>query len=563
MRLLTPGTTINGRYKVLREIGQGGVGRVYLVEDAGRDRQRLALKTLLPDTGNMRSAEKFFLEFAGLTRLRHPNISSACDFGRVAGSSSYFFTTEYVDGVDLYSGTADAELPQLVDLIAQTLRGLEFIHSHGFLHNDLKPSNILIEKCASPAPSSSQRATCDAPPSRTRSLGRVKIIDFGLFTADKTAWVDLLGTPQFLSPERIQGVPTDRRSDLYSLGVIVYLLLARQFPFEDSDTEVILREQLVAAFPSIATLRPNLPPPLVDLTAKLLQKLPEDRFQSAAEALRFLEREVDGNEEAAGKHRPAGLVTGGLIEREKELISLEESFCTACAMASETSAVIVEGPEGVGKTRLVGEMRGVVQMNLGVFLDVQLAAGRNDLAKVSEAVVQGLRMHGVSVPADLADALAGLPSGLRDAGDAQWLLESLLLRQAERAPMLFHIDNFQEAADDVRAFAGRLLQAARKRLEGPPPKPKILIVLSGRGPLLAPDGVEAGSIAYIDVRPFDDEGARGFLRQVFEDVELPEHVVDAVVQCARGFPKRMLELASDLVDQERVQFTGSKWVCAT
>ncbi len=160
---------INGRYKVIRELGKGGMGRVYLVEDLHRDHQCLALKTLLVDKASSRSMDRFSIEFAGLSRLRHPNIAAACDLGQVGGTSNYFFTTEFVDGIDLFRGTVNASTSQILDLLAQTLRGLEFIHSNGYLHNDLKPSNILLQLL----PKSTRQARSTSPVVVESPIGRV------------------------------------------------------------------------------------------------------------------------------------------------------------------------------------------------------------------------------------------------------------------------------------------------------------------------------------------------------------------------------------------------------
>src|SRR5262245_13696127 len=138
--------TINERYRVVRVLGRGGMGQVYLVEDTRLENRLLALKTIIPEESTREIIACLHAEFRELSRLRHPNLATAYDLGRVAGTGEHFFTTAYIDGVDLLKGTERSSLDQLVDTIRQVLRGLEFIHSHGLLHNDLKPSNILLER---------------------------------------------------------------------------------------------------------------------------------------------------------------------------------------------------------------------------------------------------------------------------------------------------------------------------------------------------------------------------------------------------------------------------------
>jgi serine/threonine protein kinase len=549
--------TINGRYEVVRELGHGGMGCVYLVEDLHRNRLQLALKTILPGSAGMKNLERFRVEFASLSLLRHPNIAAAFDFGRITGTEECFFTTEYVEGVDVYRATEGASTEQIVDVITQTLRGLDFIHSHGFLHNDLKPANILIE-------------TPGAAVGAAGSLGRVKFIDFGLFTTEHTSWLDLLGTPQFLSPERIRGLPTDRRSDLYALGFILYLLCSRKYPFDTSDAETLLGMHLDATVPGLAAQRPDLPPALLQLVERLMKKRPTDRFQSAAATLKFVEENLVS---WTGSAPPSpDLVSGNLVERESELIYLEECFCTISALASESPCVVVLGPSGIGKTRLVRELNGLVQVSGGAFIEVSCASGGNDLQPAARAILSSLETSGVGGLAELRAALtegadrvtpgeASAPEGL------SILLQSAVLQNSREMPLLVFFDDFHAASSALQRFALGLARAARERLKAGASRPKLLVVIASRtgenenarpGKNAAIPGADEFPVVHL--QPLSDHAARSFVKHVFAQEDFPDAMLSSVVGRARGNPGRLLELSRSLVDERCVRHSGSRWV---
>src|SRR5262245_52905699 len=171
-------STINERYRVIRELGQGGMGRVYLVEDARLGNRLLALKTILPDETTREVLECLRAEFRELSRLRHPNLATAHDFGCIAGVGDYFFTTDFIDGVNLLIGTARSSVDQLLEIFRQLLRGLDFIHSHGLLHNDLKPSNLLLEAAHARTLPGGREGIAALEGAVFGTSGTVKIIDF-------------------------------------------------------------------------------------------------------------------------------------------------------------------------------------------------------------------------------------------------------------------------------------------------------------------------------------------------------------------------------------------------
>src|SRR2546427_6060180 len=345
-------TVINGRYLVLKELGEGGMGRVFLVEDTHRGGALLALKTILPETANEEFLERFRIEFAQLAKLRHPSIASAHDFGRIANTRKHFFTTDFIRGIDLFKGTGQASVDQILDITTQLLKGLDFIHSHGFLHNDLKPSNILLEPLSLSKQKGEHGNLMKLEATVFGVAGRVKIIDFGLLSQENVAWDKVMGTPGYLSPERISCEAADRRSDLYSLGTVLYLLFARKPPFQIKDVRSLLRMHLEAPPPNLLERCPALPRAVADLIHRLLQKDPCERFESAGAALKFLAEALGWDKNTLEmRAKTPEITSGSLFERGTELALLEQCFRTVTGeAASDCPSLVVEGPAGVGKT---------------------------------------------------------------------------------------------------------------------------------------------------------------------------------------------------------------------
>src|SRR5688572_28880397 len=204
---------VTGRYVVVRKLGKGGLGSVFLVEDTHRQGEQLALKRVRTDTLGKKAAAILRNEFTALASLEHPNLARVYDFGVEPETADYFFTSEFVDGVTLFKACADLDLSHaqdlslFIDLLAQVVRALEYIHSRGLVHGDIKPENILVTGLSGES-------------------ARVKLIDFGLTRREKEfGGKKVLGTTYYIAPETIIGSQVDRRTDLYSLGAVVYHLI--------------------------------------------------------------------------------------------------------------------------------------------------------------------------------------------------------------------------------------------------------------------------------------------------------------------------------------------------
>jgi len=548
------GAAINNRYRVIRDLARGGMGRVCLVEDTRLEDRRMALKTLLPHVTSPEFVERLRTEFAALAKLRHVNIAAAYDFGRVAETGEHFFTTEFIRGVDLYTGTVDATVDQLIDVVAQLLRGLEFIHSHGLLHNDLKPNNVLLERFDEGLPAGSLGNLSRLEATVYGSLGRVKLIDFGLLSAEGTSWEKILGTPYYMSPERIRCQPADRRSDLYSAGVLLYTVCTRVPPFHSEDQQLLLQMHLESPVPSLAARRQDFPDYLVRLIEKLLAKAPENRFESADAGLRFLERARSEQSPSEIRPRTAAISTGSLFHRQEELSLLEASFRKAESRMLDVPCVVLEGPSGCGKSRLIEEVRRTVQVSGGAYVRIRPTDTQGHLGPVAAAVLQGLELSGASKLEELRTRLSG------DEGeDIAGLLEKVLLAQSEELPILLAVDDVDVASGPVRSFVSGLLQTASDPSRGASGRPRLMIIVATSVKETAADLAAAGSLV-VRVAPFPLDVAGAFIRRLFGQREVPREVIDQVIATTGGNPGFIFELARELVEKGVVRHDGGRWV---
>src|SRR5258708_11842419 len=256
-----------GRYKILGELGRGAMGIVYRAQDPSLDRV-VALKTInLADEAEERVAyqKRFFQEAKAAGKLTHPNIVTTYDFGEEDGAA--FMAMELLEGTDLKARMKEGAIPpaDAVDIARQVADGLGFAHEHGVVHRDVKPGNIMLVK-----------------------RGQAKIMDFGIArmrtAADfKTSTGMVLGTPKYMSPEQIAGLPVDNRSDIFSLGIVLYEMLTGTRLFAGDDVTQITHNVTNTEPEPPTHVNPELPAMLDFVVARALKKDPAVRYQDAYE----------------------------------------------------------------------------------------------------------------------------------------------------------------------------------------------------------------------------------------------------------------------------------------
>jgi adenylate cyclase len=342
-------TFLNHRYRLDAVIGEGTMGTVYCGHDVLLDRD-IAVKVLRQEGLGDAERAQLLNEARATARLNHPNVVAVHDAGETAGtegSGSPFIVMEMVEGHTLHEHHPE-DLDTILTYAIQICAGLEDAHSHGIVHGDLKPENVMI-----------------------LADGRAKIMDFGLarFAAQGSIGQDAItGTPFYLAPEQALGQPVDARTDLYALGVLLYELTTGRLPFQGDDVVAIIAQHLAAAVVPPRTLNPAIPPALQTLILQLLSKEPTDRPASAREVQARL-AEILGRREGGGRAEaremtgelPAFLAGEGhppvdrpaVVTRQHEMERL--GIFLDRVLQGEGQIVFVTGEAGTGKTTLVTE----------------------------------------------------------------------------------------------------------------------------------------------------------------------------------------------------------------
>jgi serine/threonine-protein kinase len=267
-------TVIDGRYRVLKRLGSGGMADVYCAEDLQLGR-RVALKLLYRRFAeDSEFVERFRREASAAAGLQHPNIVGVYDRGEWDGT--YYIAMEFLDGQTLKQlvrehGPMPPDLA--IDIAVQILRAARFAHKRGVVHRDIKPHNVMVDE-----------------------EGRAKVTDFGIARAgasDMTETGSIMGTAQYLSPEQAQGQPVSPRSDLYSIGVLLYELLTGRVPFDAESPVTIALKQVTEAPVPPAELNPAVSPALDAVVLRAMEKDPAHRFADAADFIAALEQARD------------------------------------------------------------------------------------------------------------------------------------------------------------------------------------------------------------------------------------------------------------------------------
>ena len=255
-----------GRYKILGELGRGAMGIVYKAEDPNLDRL-VAVKTIILDEdsdGRKEYQKRFVLEAKAAGKLHHPNIVTTFDCGEHEGMA--YLAMELIDGTDLRSRLQKDALPavEAVEIARQVAEGLGYAHARGVVHRDIKPGNIMLN-----------------------AEGAAKIMDFGLarmrMADQKTSTGMVLGTPRYMSPEQISGQPVDNRSDVFSLGIVLYEMLTGTRLYSGEDMHQVHHQIVETEHVPPTRQVPNLPPMVDFVVARALKKDPAVRYQDARE----------------------------------------------------------------------------------------------------------------------------------------------------------------------------------------------------------------------------------------------------------------------------------------
>lgn len=532
-RLLRTGDRI-GPFVFEREIGSGGMARVLLARDPGG--APVALKVLRAnrfDTGLVR----FRREFHALSRISHTNIIRVDAYGDLFGHP--YIAMEFVDGPDLHTvvrslryASDEQRFLRCEDILIQLCRALAAIHRRGLVHRDLKPSNVLI----------------------TRE-GVCKLTDFGIVKdldpkASPHVSATLVGTWAYTSPEHIGGLPVDHRSDLYSLGVILFALLTGKRPFVADSMAGYLEAHRDKRPPRASRVRANVPEHLDEICARLLEKAPRDRFQSAQEILFRLEAD-DHTESDNGRSWDPPLVGNRVVVE-----AIEEAV--HALTAGRGALVRLIGDEGAGKSRLLEHAESKAQL-LG--LPMHRHAFRADAPlfavamKLARQLVQELPPHEGT---DLRQLVQVWSEGSSLRGDTRYALydglrAGLRAALADR-PRLLLFDDLHEAHPQELD----LVRYLTRSLVGAESQPLLVVETTRR----ALPGGESGGVPTRELRlePLRLADLRMMVASLLGPGRSSELLAERLHAETDGNPYFATEFLRSLLAQNLITRQGAGWM---
>lgn len=542
------GATIAGRYRIERLLGSGGMARVYRVLDQTNG-ALLALKRLggsAADPLDENARLRFRREFHTLSGLRHPRIVSVHDFG--VDSIGPYYTMELLDGADLYDA-GRLPIAEAASILRDVASALAFLHVRGLLHRDLAPRNV--------------RRTAD---------GRAKLIDFGILATPGVAG-DIAGTPSYIAPEVLRGLPLDHRVDLFGFGALAYRLLSGRSAYRAHtihELEALWKRPL----PSFGALGVEVPRAIEDLVFALLSLDPLAR-PSAAEIIERLT--IAGNLPAlpASEAVHGYLASGVLLGRDEELAKADHAIHQSAR--GEGAALLIEAPSGMGKSRLLRE----ISVRAQVAGATVVAAERHDddarpygtINVLARALFDIGGSHAIEAARPYASILVrALPTLIRERfGNVQSAhlgrdpaerrmriqaaLHAWMTATTRRLWLVLLVEDLQRCDDASAAVLAsvahdahdfRLLLVSTLRTDEPVRATDAIATLKAASELLRLRGLEVGEV-------------EGLVTALFGEVPNTQRLAQKLANRASGSPLLCVEFAKEMVRRGAVRYIDGMW----
>ncbi|MGE4158509.1 MAG: sigma 54-interacting transcriptional regulator [Planctomycetota bacterium] len=491
-----PHDLIDGRYRIQSRLGRGGAGTVYKVRDESSG-DVLALKLFDPSEPGSRG------ELSALMELRHASLARLVTVGQD------YFTMEHVEGKSLDKVLLPTKSWKEMGL--ELLSALQAVHEGGWLHGDLKPAHVVV------IPG-----------------GRIKLLDFGLASRERSGNIRMGGTPGYVAPEILRGQPADVRSDLYACGAILYLMATGHKAFDGSSVQEILLRQASSDPPPPHSLNPRLSRADSDLILKLMQRDPALRPSSAASAMTSL-----GGE---SKEARRDLLQSPLLGQDKLIDRLGRLLQSA--VGGKGRFILLHGEEGVGRSRLLEQLAG-------------------------EARILGLRSHVVRIRPwsstshqQVIQALSeGLGMNLGNGDEAIRTLQETTPPPGLQTRVLL-LDDVQ----DAEASTLELVEAVAALCARTP----LYVVMAWRDGLI--HGSAFHSLPSVSRSPafhdallprLDKDSMEAIVRSTLGQDTPPAGLCDKLLEHAQGKPKALREALKTLVDQGSLRFQAGRWICDT
>lgn len=513
---------IGNRYELIRKLGEGGMGEVYLAHDS-KNMSRVAIKfAFLGNRDPESEKERFFREIEFLKSIEHPNIVKLLDSGQ--DGESYFYVMEFIQGHEIRERE---NFRRLAILLANVASALSALHQKGIVHGDIKPSNIMLVG------------------------NRPVLLDFGVAKKhwqEKIEKNDVSGTVAYMSPESVTGQKTDGRSDLYSLGIVLYEQLTGCLPFGEGQIQNqifrILHEK--PARPSL--VNPKIPEELEKICIKLISKDPDSRYQSAGELEDVLLLFLKGSTEepsqlVANVARAPVIGRDGELSKFKSLLDIME--------LGEGGIVLVQGQSGIGKTSLVEEFRRIaLSRNIGFVLcdGRQAWPGMPAIGRVLDELVN----FDIMVDKPLLSRFSGQimelsPLFFKKYASPDFKKAEMMTGKQEPEEALAKILLYAFDEGVVFAFDGiddpQTIGVCRK-MAGMAGKAKKLVILSGFDPKTL--SLKSSIVPVVfELKPFGVEDVKAFLNHL--GITLSEELVCEVMRLSGGIPGKMFRIIKHLV----------------
>lgn len=526
-----PGMVVDDRFELSRELGAGGFGQVFLATDKKR-KQEVALKILQLKEMSQRQIDfyidTFQAEFRSLTKLKHPNLCQVYDFGKLAGNSLYYFTSEFVSNAqDLMKATEKMALDETIELFVQLCRAVGYVHSHGLVHYDLKPANILVQK--------------------TASGQQIKLVDFGLATPQQATLKATAGSLLYMSPEVLQKERVaNHRSDLYALGIILFQLLTRQHPFFECKTkDEIINAHLKKTAPRLGEYRIDLEPFWQEIVDRLMAKLPEQRYSSATTVLKKIHLHHPDAAELPTETKEGILgytFSSELIGRDSILDQLKgqcRSLLEGSSAGPPGTSLIV-GEKGTGKTRILEEIKHFAQLaghHVIQFDDPDQF--ETDLYRELNLPLPSLEKSGL-----LEDDSLSVVQGWTNA----------LLDKVRQFPTLVLIDDAHLYAKKAQLFFTQLIQAQKTAFLAKTPHAFVLLASSQSlvTPGLSQAWTEATQVAILTLANFSEADVALYLKSFTGLDAVPQKLTRKFYQATSGNPFFLTEILKSLIESNQL-----------
>jgi tetratricopeptide (TPR) repeat protein len=585
------------------------MGAVYLALDAEKGGEMIALKKVHGDAAGRRQVAMLRNEFRALAPWRHPNLLRVHDFEIDRETSESFYTCEFVAGHGWEAVARDTgidgrrRLERFLDLLVQVLRGLAFFHARGLVHGDIKPDNVLaggVSAGGGDAGSAEDWRTTDAPL-------RATVIDFGLARKEGTGGGEkVFGTPYYVAPETILGGAVDRRTDLYSLGVVLYQLVTGELPFRGESNVAILRSHVDREPAPPVDLEPRLPAELGDIVLRLLRKRPEERYQDATEVIEDLNRALGFSFPLETPETTrASIDAAALAGREAERREVKSLFLAASRLESAPASgeagsaeragagagtgeaaateaagvrsVLVRGEKGLGKRRLIKELLRLAQVAGARLVEIECSslrsAGQGLLGVVRELEAFAARHAEGGVP-PYAHRAALIAQELRHGEEhmtpsKERALGEVALRLEEAAVASPFVIHFHDAHLAGEILTELLAQLVEHQVQGRVPDSRLFVSMTAldRGEvegtrfqeLSQSPSFRAGA-REVQLERLGRSGVASLLGAAFAPGAAAGALTDMVLEESDGNLETVTDILCFLADREQITRSAAGWV---